>query len=146
MATPERVKVLRQRLISAFETHRKNGTTEAHPHRIPGKIMHDMEVLFLAMQLYSYHGDYLRNGPAVERIAETVDKLEEDLLDRPLPSLRGDRHVTVRFGRPIAIPGDRRARAEVSQLTATVQQAVQSLVDAMRDAPAPPVAPETVRR
>ena len=39
-----------------------------------------MEDLFFVIQLYSYPGDYVAEKPSIERIAETLDKFEEDVL------------------------------------------------------------------
>ncbi len=49
-----------------------------------------MDTVFLIVQLYSYPGDYLLEHPSTERVAETLDKLEEDVLGAAYPSLRVD--------------------------------------------------------
>ena len=46
------------------------------------KLRADLEDLFLVVQLYSYPGDYVAEKPSIERMAETLDKLEEDVLER----------------------------------------------------------------
>src|SRR5207253_269028 len=38
-----------------------------------------LDDLHLTLQLYSYPGDYVSTKPSVERMAETVEKFEEDL-------------------------------------------------------------------
>ena len=50
-----------------------------------------MEDLFFATQLFSYPGDYLADDPSIERIAETIDKFEEDILGLALPTVRRQR-------------------------------------------------------
>jgi 1-acyl-sn-glycerol-3-phosphate acyltransferase len=59
----------------------------------------DLEKVFAAQQLYSYPGQYLRLHPTTDRIAETIFKLEEDVLEQEhYPSSR-DAEIT--FGEPI---------------------------------------------
>ena len=87
--------------------------------------------LFVVTQLFSYPGDYLRTqNPSLERIAETVDKLEEDVLQRHTASIRGRRTAVVEFGSPIPISAAK-SRTVVNELTATVQLHVQGLLDQM---------------
>jgi 1-acyl-sn-glycerol-3-phosphate acyltransferase len=60
----------------------------------------DLDRIFAAQQLYSYPGRYLEN-PTVDRIAETLFKIEEDVLGKgtyPTP-----RRAEVTFGQPIAV-------------------------------------------
>jgi hypothetical protein len=89
----------------------------------------DMEDLFFAIQLYSYRGDYLTERPRIERVAETLDKLEEDLLEQPYPTVRGKRRVVVRFGPPLPVPQPRDKRRQIGELTMQLQQAVQQQLD-----------------
>jgi len=91
----------------------------------------DMDDVFFVMQLYSYPGDYLVDSPTVERLAETVDKFEEDILGLDLPSVRGPRKITIEFGQPIEVPKGRAGRGGVADLTQRMQQSVQSLVDGL---------------
>jgi 1-acyl-sn-glycerol-3-phosphate acyltransferase len=132
LGTPERVKQIRQHLIDAFEkacSEKKDATT------LPLDMLQDMEDLFFAVQLFSYRGDYLSGSPRIERVAETLDKLEEDLLDRPSPTIRGKRRVVIRFGAPIPLPKERGGRTQVTELTLRMQNAVQELLDEMGATP-----------
>ena len=131
-AIPQRVKELRQRIIRQSEDRENDNGQDADGEL---KLKRDMDDLFFVMQLYSYPGDYLDEEPSIERIAETLDKLEEDLLDVELPSVRGRRRVAIRFGEPMEIEGggDRRKRTE--SLTQTMQSAVQSLLDDLNAQP-----------
>lgn len=131
LSVPERVKQLRRHLITSFETTRDNGSP-AESRREAGEIVQGMEELFFAIQLYSYRGDYLLGNPSIERIAETVDKLEEDLLDRDLPGLRGSRTAVVEFGELIEVSPKKGGRGQVADLTLQIQLAVQSIVDGLR--------------
>ena len=89
----------------------------------------DMEDLFFVIQLYSYPGDYVAEKPSIERIAETLDKFEEDVLDATYPKPRGTRHATVRFGEPIPLANERASRDATAALTTQLEQRVQGLLD-----------------
>jgi 1-acyl-sn-glycerol-3-phosphate acyltransferase len=89
----------------------------------------DMTDLFFVMQLYSYRGDYLLGDPSIERIAETLDKFEEDILGLDLPTVRGRRRVAMKFGDPIELPKGKQPREKIAQTTVQLQQTVQGLID-----------------
>jgi 1-acyl-sn-glycerol-3-phosphate acyltransferase len=132
---PERVKELRRRVI-----RRREQTSVAAEREQAGR---DLDDLFFVMQLFSYPADYLAGKPSLERVAETVDKLEEDVLRAPTAGLRGLRRATVAFGEPVlAEPGA--APFAAAALTDALRSRVQGLLDAMNDA-APAVQPATVR-
>jgi 1-acyl-sn-glycerol-3-phosphate acyltransferase len=119
---PERVKALRQCVIKKIEdVAASNGQAV--------QLKQDMEDLFFVMQLYSYPGNYLYEGCSIERIAETLDRLEEDILGRNLPTLRGRRRVVVRFGEPIEVATGEGKRPSSAQLTQTLQTAVQGVIE-----------------
>lgn len=129
---PDRVKDLRQRIIQRLGPYKKRKQVVS-PEFVD--LSRDMDDLFLVMQLYSYPGDYLVDAPSVERIAETLDKFEEDVLDRPIPSVKGRRVVDVAFGPSIAVPSGGSRRASAGELTIRMQMAVQRLIDSLCDAP-----------
>jgi 1-acyl-sn-glycerol-3-phosphate acyltransferase len=60
-----------------------------------------LDELHFAFQLYSYPSRYLSDSPTQGRIAETLIKLEEDLLRRYC--IRGNRAVEAVFGEPIDV-------------------------------------------
>ena len=126
-ATPERVRRLRQRAIAHLESL---GEPSA---RRPWE--RDLEDLFFVTQLYSYRGDYLDDDPPLERLAETIDKLEEDVLDQPLPSVKGRRRADIRFGPPLPVDAEPRGRQAVAELTRQMQQAVQEQIDNLTISP-----------
>ena len=93
---PERVKVLRGRIRKRL-TDPKAVLSEEEKENL----YDDLDTLFVAVQLYSYPGQYLREEPSVHRIAETILKLEEDVMGKagyPSP-----RDVHVRFGEPVNV-------------------------------------------
>jgi hypothetical protein len=102
----------------------------------------EMEDIFFVMQLYSYPGDYLNADASWERLAETVDKFEEDILGRDLPSVRGRRRVVVRFGAPVPanLEGKKVSSAELTEiLHKKVQQLIDEINFAQGRPPSPPV-------
>ena len=119
---PERVKELRRQFIQQLE--KPDLTPQSH-----GELKRDMEDLFLVIQLYSYPGDYVMAHPTVERIAETLDKFEEDILKVTYPKPRGTRHATVTFGAPIPVAADRGSRDVAALLTTQIEQQIQSLLN-----------------
>jgi len=130
---PLRAKSLRQEIIQQAEQKRERlaeGKLEEVGERSFSTLEADMDDVFLVMQLYSYPGDYLIEGePSIERLAETLDKFEEDILGQDLPSLRGTRDIEVRFGEPIPVSSERKGRDAVTVLTETMCGAVQTLVN-----------------
>ncbi len=117
----ERLYQFREILISRVEQKYFNNTASGiHPERIRktrGKIRslllaetppppeikaeyyRDLDDLYLAVQLYSYPGQYVNQKPTPDRMAETVLKFEEDLLGRY--RVRAQRQAMVTFCPPI---------------------------------------------
>ena len=126
---PDRVKTLRQNIIRKVDRANRNNSHAAERTTFAS----DMEDLFFVMQLYSYPGDYLLDNPSIERLAETLDKFEEDVLDREIPSVRGRRRVEVKFGQPIRVSSELSGRSGVSDLTQRMHASVQQLIDQMCD-------------
>jgi hypothetical protein len=140
--TPERVKNLRQCIIRKLEggvEHGEKAEQSEKPEDSQPSVQlteadqramqQEMDDLFFVMQLYSYPGDYLHGEPTIERLAETLDKFEEDILGVPLPSVRGRRRVEVHFGEPIAVGGGEERRGGTGQLTALLQDRVQAILN-----------------
>ena len=119
---PERVKELRRQVIdrSAKATAPDEQQT----------LREQLDDLFLVVQLFSYPGDYVVEDPTVERIAETLDKFEEDVLGLFSATVRSRRSACVVFGNPVPVEGSRKAGAR--QLTETLEQRVQQLLDELR--------------
>jgi hypothetical protein len=90
----------------------------------------DLTDLFLVMQLFSYPADYLAGKPSLERLAETVDKLEEDILHVRTASLRGTRRAILSFGEPV-LAEPNAARGSALAITRALEGRVQNLLDDM---------------
>jgi hypothetical protein len=127
---PERVKTLRQTVIRKLAV---NGEASTNDDVDESRLFADMEDLFFVMQLFSYRGDYLVGQPSLERVAETVDKFEEDILEQDYPTVRGRRRAVVRFGEPIRVER-KGVRGEVEELSRQMQTRVQELIDSLNAA------------
>jgi len=93
---PERVRALRYRI-----RRRLLDTDEPPDAAARQRLLDDLERVFAALQAHSYVGDYLLERPSLDRRAETVMKLEEDLLG--FPAYPASRVVEVRAGEPIDV-------------------------------------------
>lgn len=93
---PERVKVVRSHHIQRLRS-------ADLPPEERVRLQTEMEDLFFVVQLFSYPGDYASGQPTNERLAEIIDKFEEDVLGLTYPTIKADRRVELRFGAPIAV-------------------------------------------
>ena len=119
--TPERVKDIRHAAIRRKGTL-KSGSAEHE------QIATDLDDLFFVVQLFSYPGDYVAEQPTIERIAETVDKFEEDFLGVRTAGIRGARKASVVFGEPVTV-FERGGRETARTLIHTLERRVQQLLD-----------------
>jgi hypothetical protein len=118
---PERVKAVRR---ACLERHEKDPAADCDAH---------LDDVFLVVQLFSYPGDYVTERPTIERLAETIDKFEEDALGRPMATERGERSAVFQVGEPIAVAqfaaGAAQPRKAAGPLTDALEKAVQGLLD-----------------
>ena len=124
---PERVKVLRKEAIERLEA-----AAEGSEQRQQGQL--DIDDLFFVTQLFSYPGDYVAGNPSVERMAETLDKFEEDALRAPTAKIRGARRAVVSLGEPIQVPRSRDRKKAAHTLTEILEHRVQMLLDDIKPA------------
>ena len=120
-STPERVKAIRHHIIQLEQDQPAAGQSR--------QLVEHMEDVFFVIQLYSYPGNYLRQHPTVERLAETIDKLEEDILGLDVPRVRGRRRAVVHFGEPLSIPSGSADQPRPAELTDALQHRVQAILD-----------------
>lgn len=121
-ATPERVKAARRTIIKKRSA---DGLDEASIQ----KLDQDLADLFLVVQSFSYPGDYVVAKPTIERMAETLDKFEEDVLSHPTATIKAARRAKVVFGEPIDVVGDRKIKGLTTTITQQVETQVQSMLD-----------------
>ncbi len=120
---PERVKEIRRVALEAI------GELGEQPESDQRKELDNMlDEVFLVVQLFSYPGDYVLENPTVERLAETVDKFEEDVLKCYSATVRGERQSTISFGEPIEVEYTR-DRSASAELTSRLEERVQQLLD-----------------
>ena len=124
---PERVKTVRREVIERLEEDA--GVAEKQQAKM------DLDDLFIVTQLFSYPGDYVAGSPTIERLAETLDKFEEDVFKVKTATIRGTRRAVVSFGEPIAVMRRKDRKAATHELTGKLEQAVQTLLDGI-DPPA----------
>ena len=68
--------------------------------------------------------------PSIDRLAETLDKFEEDILRRQPCTVPGKRAVKIRFGEPVPVSAEKKKGA-ARELTDLLEQRVQGLLDSM---------------
>jgi hypothetical protein len=128
---PERVKNVRRACLEKLESANGDPT-------IVAGLDAQLADLFFVVQLFSYPGDYVAERPTIERLAETIDKFEEDVLGHRTARIRGARRAIVQFGEPIDVrrfaEGAAQPRKAAGPLTETLENAVQSLLDRINHA------------
>lgn len=86
----------------------------------------------IAFRILSYAGNYLSENPTLDRVGETIEKMQEDLYSRAFPAY-ADRAVTVRFGEPICVSEQLAAAAKsrlaMAALTEQFETGVQAGLD-----------------
>jgi 1-acyl-sn-glycerol-3-phosphate acyltransferase len=122
-AIPERVRLIRAKI-------RKLLLDADHPPSGDAlrMLQDDLDTIFVVLQLYSYPGTYVRTNPTHHRIAETLLKMEEDVLGKgtyPSP-----RDAILRFGAPLDVRAFLRergldAKSGVEPLTRWMADAIQ---------------------
>ena len=86
----------------------------------------------IALRITSYSGDYVSENPSIDRVAETVEKLEEDIT-RNLPPVIARRSAFVRFGEPIDVCQSLERHVRVREAAAELCHACQCRVQSMLD-------------
>ena len=158
-AIKERIAALRAFLLERIEDRRLGKrSTEDEPVRVkelrracldalavPGvsddeaaALRRDLNDLFVVVQLYSYPGDYVKECPTLERVAETLMKFEEDIFaSSDMVSPRGPRRARVRLGPAIdvgaALKAAAKPRLAAAVLTDELERQMQAA--ARRDRP-----------
>jgi len=86
----------------------------------------------LAFRIASYPMGYAAEHPTIDRVGETVEKLEEDLLTKMPPPV-ANRHAAVHFNAPIDVrdilTAHPKLRAAVGAFTSQTEAAVQAGID-----------------
>jgi hypothetical protein len=125
---PVRVKQLRRKLLEAACDEGTAGGADGAAALLPD-VRDALADVHLALQLYSYKGDYVASKPSPERMAETIEKFEEDLWAVEANPC-GWRRATVTFGQPIDVKPflSGKSRTAATELTARLENDLQSLM------------------
>jgi len=131
--TPQRVKAIRASALTKIQSIYDDESSTDHANE-KEEITRDLDDVFLVVQLFSYPGDYLHEDAPIERLAETLDKFEEDVLGRSTATIRTDRKAIVQFGEPIPItpPDSTTQKQNAQQLTQTLENAVQNMLNEIK--------------
>jgi hypothetical protein len=128
-AVPSRVSELRRRCLDVLKGTVTSPETTAQLRR-------DLHDVFVAVQLFSYPGDYLRESPTVERASEVLMKCEEDVLGSEVGAPHGPRRAVLKLGEPIDVAARLKAggklKAVVGSVTTELERRIQELLDAIR--------------
>jgi hypothetical protein len=120
-SVPLRVKVMRRALLEKMFDEKADDAVRREAHDT-------LEDLHLVLQLYSYPGDYITTKPTVERMAETIEKFEEDTAGVSFP--KGKRTAIVKLGNPIEVKpfAGGRARTATVEVTGKLEEAIRGLM------------------
>jgi 1-acyl-sn-glycerol-3-phosphate acyltransferase len=125
---PVRVKLLRHHLLERLSPAEESGAAVS---QVDATLIRDaLADVHLVVQLFSYPGDYISTRPTPERMAETIEKYEEDVYGtaaRP----KGPRRATVVIGEPIDVRAQLaagKARAAATELTVKLEAGLQALM------------------
>jgi 1-acyl-sn-glycerol-3-phosphate acyltransferase len=124
-----RVKTLRQNLLEVWLDEKDEAEQKAQAKAA-------LDDVQLVMQLYSYPGDYVAERPTVERMAETIEKFEEDVFGgivRP----KGKRDARVVLGKPLDVSAETtglRPRTAATELTGKLEKTIKGLMAEMAGA------------
>jgi Acyltransferase len=125
-SVPERIKAVRRACLDRLGQIQGQAEQQAEVHQ-------HLDDVFLVVQLFSYPGDYVAERPTIERLAETVDKFEEDVLGYPMARPRGQRSAVFQAGEPIDVgrfaDGSTQPRRAARPLTDAMERSVQGLLD-----------------
>lgn len=123
---PERVRALRYRIRRRLLDAQNPPTPDEKE-----MLLDDLDRVFTALQAHSYIGDYLLVDPTLDRRAETILKLEEDLFGFPTYPI--ERTARVIAGEPISVSemlanGDLPAKGGAVQLTELLEMRLSELL------------------
>lgn len=121
---PERVNAVHRKILDVL----KDEEAEEEEKKVCRR---NLNVLFQVVQLFSYPGDYIRETPTVERIAETLIKFEQDLAGGGYFTPVSPRNLKFRVGEPIDIREyvGERSRTAATKVTEVLSKNLQTALD-----------------
>ncbi|MBB5349984.1 hypothetical protein HNR46_000205 [Haloferula luteola] len=132
VTAPERVRSLRYRIRRQLLNSDRPPSAEEKR-----RMLDDLDAVFTALQAHSYIGDYLLSHPSLNRRAETLMKLEEDLFGFPTYPCPRDARVVA--DAPIAVSdllesGDLPQKGGAGPLTSLLESRLTQLLPVPKDA------------
>jgi 1-acyl-sn-glycerol-3-phosphate acyltransferase len=126
VTAPERVRAQRYRIRKRLLDAERPPTASERD-----ELLDDLDRVFTALQAHSYIGDYFLAEQTLDRRAETIMKLEEDLLG--FPNYPAPRTARVVAGEPIPVSGmlasgELPAKGGASTLTALLEERLGGLL------------------
>jgi 1-acyl-sn-glycerol-3-phosphate acyltransferase len=85
--------------------------------------------IYLAQQLACYPPDYLRQDPAPEKLLETVERFEEDLIDKA--RIHRPMHAVVEVGEAIEVSPGRGRGGEGDPMMALVRERIETMLEGL---------------
>ncbi|MCK5849955.1 MAG: hypothetical protein KAH23_03495, partial [Kiritimatiellae bacterium] len=88
-----------------------------------------LDNIYMAVTLYSYPGQYLRDNQSMDRIAETIHKLEEDTFGDS--AIQGRRTVEVTFCEPIDLSDYTKSRSKsvATKITSQIESEIKRVLE-----------------
>ena len=125
LSMPKRIKALRARIRKELTEGKNEPDSGRH-----WELYDQLDRIFVAQQLYSYTRTYLLNNPSVDRLAETIFKLEEDVFGEG--TYLGKRKARVQFDEPVDLNGFMREnelteKSGVQPLTRLIEERITAL-------------------
>ncbi|VAX34795.1 hypothetical protein MNBD_UNCLBAC01-99 [hydrothermal vent metagenome] len=117
---PVRVKNLRKKLLDLW-------TDEGQSEKVGQKAVEALDQVQVALQLFSYPGDYVREDPTLERMCETIEKFREDLFGSRKNIAKRNAHLI--FSEPMNMKqwcGDSKKKA-MAKITGNIEKAINNL-------------------
>jgi len=121
-STSLRVKALRRKSLEIWTNEEESEEARTHAKQV-------LDDVQLSLQLSSYPGDYIAEEPSIERMAETIEKFQEDIYGAIRPI--GKRKAWLIFGEPISLKSidySRHKRDIITGLTSDIEQAITDIM------------------
>jgi len=118
---PLRVKNLRRKLLDVW-------ADEEQSEEEGQKAVEALDQVQVALQLFSYPGDYVREDPTSERICETIEKFREDLFGNRRNIAK--RNASLAFASPMNMKPWSEMEAKkkaLTEITANIEEAINNL-------------------
>jgi hypothetical protein len=125
-AIPTRVHRLRQRIVARMAGLK--GNDSRHP-----QYQADLDDLFSVLQTYCYPANQDSGRTDLERLADALDHLEEEILSVPVAAPRAGCAAILTFGEPVRVEPDLTGKGQTQALTRTLEERVQALLDGVPD-------------